>query len=516
MLLPLLDVTFVDATPAALVETLEREATDPRYILEVNGGGIALEDFDLDGDVDLLVVRGSTIARLAAGEPGMAPVLFLNDGSGDFEAAGDEWAIGGGTWGMGVAAGDLDRDGDPDLVLTEYGHDRVLLNQGGAGFVEAASIGPESWSSSAALFDGNGDGHLDLFVTGYLEFELETAVPRGEAESRWKGHKVLPGPEGMTPTADRLHLGRGDGTFGPNVLPEHPAAFSLGVMPLDVDGDGRQEVFVAADSMPNSLWRLGEEGWVDEAFRAGLAYDSHGREQACMGIARGDLDGNGSLDLMVTNFSGEANALYTARRPGRFRERSTQARVAGPSLLRLGWGTAAGDLDLDGDLDLFVANGHVYPEADQVGTDTSYAQTDQVFLRDGASYQALDLDREDPIVSRAAALADLDRDGDLDAVVLSVQGQVRVWRNETKTEGQGMVVRLPSGSGARVELRVGEEHQVREVTTCGGFQSAVPEEVHFGVGGPIDLLRVRWPSGREQVLKDVEPRPLLVLKEPQE
>jgi enediyne biosynthesis protein E4 len=527
------DAVFVDTTAEALPDIVTTcGGTDKRWILEVNGPGLALEDFDGDGHIDLLLVDGSTMDRVLADEPGLPPRLFLGDGRGGFSPGGEAWAIPGRRWGTGVAVGDLNGDGRPDLVIGEWGPDRVLLNQEGGGFKEVdAGLSGEGWSTSIALFDADGDGRLDLFITGYLECDPRRVPPAGKADARWKGRPVMLGPEGMTPIADRLYRGLGDGRFELLPLPEVPAAYGLGVVVLDLEGDGDRDLFVANDSMPNHLYvNDGAGGFSEQAFARGVAYDANGREQAGMGIARGDLDGDGRLDLFVTNFSGEANAYYrSSSRPGRFRERGAQAGLVGPSLQRLGWGTGAGDLDLDGDLDLFVLNGHVYPQADGAGTDTRYAQPDQVLLQ-GADGRFVEqrLDPGAPRCSRAGALADLDGDGDLDLVTTAVEGPVRVWRNTSAgPRGRGMVLRLKgrgpntAALGARVEasLRLDGRARtlVREVSTTGGFQAALPAAVHLGVAGAdhLDELVVRWPSGQVSRLRDVAVVPSLTLEEPE-
>ena len=511
---------------------------DKRWLLEVNGGGLVLGDFNGDGVCDLVLIRGSTVERVSAGKPGLAPELFLGVGDGRFEAAGGDWAMRAGHWGMGGTAGDVNADGWLDLIITEWGPDRVFLNRKGEGFAEleqGAGLAREGWSTSAALLDYDGDGLLDLVVVGYLEFDPKTAPAYGSAGCRWKGHPVLCGPEGFTATHDRLYRGLGDGRFEDvsveaGFRPDRPG-FGLGVMTADLDADGDTDIYVANDSTPNHLWEnLGQGKLREVGWKSGCALDANGREQAGMGIAVGDLNSDGKQDLWVTNFSGEANALYLARGSGRFRERANAARVFGPSLARLGWGTGAGDLDLDGDLDLWVLNGHVYPEADRAGTDTRYAQADQLFLAQGRKealrFEERLLSEAAPAVSRAGAQADLDGDGDLDLVALSVGGPVRVLLNRVQEEDprHWLAVELEARGGNRqalgAQLTLAWEGgtQCRELRTCGGFQAAVPARVHFGLGSSEHRLRlhIRWPSGQTQMLEDPGIDRLLRVREPEE
>ena len=513
-------------------------ASDKRWLLEVNGGGLVLGDFDGDEICDLVLIQGSTIERVSANQSGLPPQLLLGLGDGCFEPAGETWAMSAGRWGTGGTAGDLNADGWLDLIVTGWGPDRVFLNRNGAGFIEldsASGLQQEGWSTSAALLDYDGDGNLDLVVIGYLEFDLDTAPAYGSAGCQWKGHPVLCGPEGFTATHDRLYRGLGDGRFEDVSLkagfrPDRPA-FGLGVITVDFDADGDTDIYVANDSTPNHLWENLGQGLLREVgWKAGCALDANGREQAGMGIAAGDLNSDGRQDLWVTNFSGEANALYLARGAGRFRERANAARVFGPSLARLGWGTGAGDLDLDGDLDLWVLNGHVYPEADRAGTDTRYAQADQLFLAEGQGaalrFEEMPLSASAPAVSRAGAQADLDGDGDLDLVALSVEGPVRVLLNRARETSarHWLAVELEARGGNRQALgaEVSAEweggRRTSEVRTCAGFQAAVPARVHFGLGSSERLrrLRVRWPSGRIQVLEDLSVDRVLRLREPED
>lgn len=504
------------------------------YIIEVNGGGVALADFDGDQKIDLVVVDGSTLERVQKREPGLPPRLFLGNGDGTFKPAGESWRMSGGRFGMGVAVGDVDGDGWLDLIVTQWGPTRLFLNDKGRGWREAterAQLGSEpSWTSSAACLDYDRDGKLDLVLVGYLDFDPAKIGKPGSGGCRWKGHDVMCGPEGLTPLFDRLMRGNGDGTFGDATIssgfrPEKPA-FGLGVMTLDYDLDGDTDVYVANDSTPNHLWEnRGDGKFVEVGYARGVSHDANGKELASMGIACGDWNRDGRQDLFVTTFSGESKVLYASTKGGSFRERSSSAGIAGPSLPMLGWGTAFDDLDLDGDLDLFVLNGHVYPQADAPGTDTSYAQLDQLLRNDGkgrfASEPLCDLV---PRVSRAGALADIDDDGDLDLIALQVDGPVRVLRNEAPHDAAHhwlrVALRSSSGNrfglGARISADAGESRWDAEIRTAGGFQTAVPAEVHFGLGTCSELarLRVAWPSGREQVIEHVAVDRVLRLEEP--
>ncbi len=545
-----------ELVPTAVTTTCGSDAKE--YILEVNGCGLALGDFDGDGWVDLLVVDGSTIERIQAGEPGFPPRLYLNRGAdapGTFVLAGPAWELAGGRRGNGVATGDLNGDGHLDLVITEWGADRVILNVGGRGFREItpdAGLDGRRWGTSAALFDFDGDGVLDLVVANYLAFDLEDEIERRSSQpAKWNGHQVMRGPEGMTPVHDQIYRGNGDGTFEalfPRDVGFEPptatgAGFSLGVMPLDFDRDGDVDLYIANDSVANYLYenRFGEEASAAFAFvplvRSGVAFDGFGKEQAGMGIASADINGDGRPDLLVTNFSGESNALYVSRQNG-YNESATRYGITGPSLNKLGWGTGFGDFDLDGDLDAFVLNGHVYPQADEPGTNTSYAQQDDLYRfrvitdgggRERAVFEVEPLSDIQANVSRAGACADLDNDGDLDIVSLDMNGAVRVLINTTLEPGEEpgerhwLRVRLNGrGSntlaiGAVVELEWEGGRQTSEVQTAAGFQAAKPADVHVGLGAAtrVAKLVVHWPGGGRTELEDVAVDRVLVIEAPE-
>jgi hypothetical protein len=368
----------------------------------------------------------------------------------------------------------------------------------------------------------------------YLAFDPETIAPAGEG-CTWKGLPVMCGPEGLSPLHDQLWRGLGDGRFedvtvAAGFRPKE-AGFGLGVMILDYDLDGDSDVYVANDSTPNFLWRNGGDGTFKEiGSNAGAGLDNNGKEQAGMGIGCGDVDGDGRPDLLITNFSGESNAFYRSQARGGFRDMADRTGLGGPSVPMLGWGTALADLDLDGDLDAFVLNGHVYPQADHPGTDTSYAQADQLYRNAGDGKFLVEPLRDGPPrVSRAGALADLDDDGDLDLVAIELDGPVRVYRNTARSPGSSegahwLRVRLKgrgantAGLGARLRLESEGGAQSAEIRTSGGFQAAVPAEAHFGLGSASRARRlvVVWPGGAEQVLEDVAVDRVLTLEEPGE
>jgi hypothetical protein len=492
-------------------------------ILEVNGNGVALLDVDGDGDLDLALIDGSTRTTLLAGAL-VHHHLLRNDGVRDGVPRFTPWEQHGlvmAGWPTGVAVADVDGDGRPDLVVGGLGEDALFLNRTGADgearFEKLLLPGRSSardWTASLALADADGDGHLDLYLARYLDID-PADPPLGKVEDlpcRYAGQDVMCGPHGLPTQPDVFLRGR-DGppwfeqaaaTWG---VTDAAPAFGLGVVFADLDGDGRPDLYVANDSVDNFVLANRDGERFEHVGRAsGAASDMAGRPQAGMGVAVGDVDGDRDLDLAVTNFSDEANALYRNDGGLLFRETSTAAGTGHVSRPLLGWGVHLADFDGDGVLDLFVANGHVYPEADAPGTGTSYAQPllFQAGLG-GGRFAAPQTVLERSVVARGSAAGDLDGDGDLDLVVLQLDGPPLLLLNGTDDPGRQLLVTLedaPDPLGALLSLRVDGAWRSAVRLSSSGFQSASDQRLHIGGGasGGIGRALVRWPGGEEEIL----------------
>ncbi|MCH7798270.1 MAG: VCBS repeat-containing protein, partial [Planctomycetes bacterium] len=405
-------IRFLDVTGTSGIDlVLTCGGTPSREILEVNGGGVAMLDYDNDGDLDLFFANG---ASMQDPEHGPGSRMYANGGDGSFTDVTVELGIDLTRWAMGVAVGDYDNDGCDDLYVTCYGRNVLLRNlcRGNGRFVdvtEQAGVGDDRWSTSAAFADLDGDGDLDLYVVNYLAFTVEAPPDRGG--KTFKGVPVMAGPAGLTPQGDVLYENRGDGTFADvtaraGCTPRTPG-YGLGVVVLDVDLDGTQDIFVGNDSTGNFLFRRAGGGpFREDGILSGVASNYDGNTQATMGIAVGDVDGNGHPDLFTTNFSSDTNTLHLNLGGGLFDDRTSQFGLAAVSRPFLSWGTGFYDFDLDGDEDLFIASGHVYPEADTHELDSDYRQPPQLFERRGRRFH-LNLDAGEMFRSRYSGRAAL-------------------------------------------------------------------------------------------------------------
>ncbi len=485
---------------------------DADTILEVNGGGVALFDGDDDGDLDVLLVSPGAFPAPGA-VVGGTNRLYRNDGDWEFTDVTAGSGVDVAAYCNGVAVGDVDADGRRDIYLTCLGENVLLLNRGDLRFERApdaagAAGRADEWSTSAVFTDVDRDGDADLYVVNYLAFDPADPPRDGHdgRRCRWKGMPVMCGPQGLPVQGDRYF--RNDGgrftdataSAGFDVEP----GFGLGVLDGDFDGDGNADLYVSNDSTPNFLFLGRGAGAVEESgLFSGAALSSRGREQAGMGIAAGDLDGDLDEDLLVTNFSMEPNALYRNAGDGRFEDDADPSGLGGPSRTLLGWGAAFVDVDLDGDLDVVTANGHVYRQADAPGTDTSYAQPDRLWLNDGDDgFRLVDWPGDAPAVSRALAAGDLDDDGLPDLVVTRRSGPPIVWRGVGAGRATATLrVRLdgppgdPDALGAVVRWTDGSGERARRVRVSAGFQACGDPRPVFAWRGPGELA-VTLPDGR--------------------
>lgn len=520
------ELRFSEVAVASGIDFSSLSGSQPsREILEVNGGGVALFDFDLDGDLDIFFANGAT---LEAPEKGAGSRLYRNLGGGKFQDVTASSGIELTRWAMGVSAGDYDGDGDDDLYVTCFGANVLLRNdlEGGrrrfSDVTAEAGVGDRRWSSSSAFGDIDGDGDLDLYVTNYLEFEISNPPER----SVFKGAPIFGGPMGLVAPHDVLYENLGDGRFRDATdrrgCRPAKAGYGLGVRIVDFDRDGDQDILVGNDSLENFLFRNRGDGTFDEhGVASGLAANYDGRPQATMGLALADVDGNGQVDVFSTNFSSDTNTLHVNLGKLLFDDRTSQYGLAAVSRPFLSWGAGFYDFDLDGDEDLLIASGHIYPEADRYEIDSSYRQPLLLFERGESRFER----RIDagPIFAqslsgRSLAFGDIDDDGDVDALLVSLNEPVRLLRNETK--GSRLVVELagapgnPHGLGSRIELLRGENSQRRWIVS-GGYQASDAPLAYFGLaaaeGEPL-TLRVEWPDGLRTSYGEIPADRRLLLK----
>jgi len=481
-----------------------------RYIVETMGNGLLLFDFDNDGDVDAFFVDGGDLPGYEGDDPRSR--LYRNEGGGIFTDVSDLSGIQIKAYGQGGTAGDIDGDGDLDLYVTAQGANELWVNNGDGTFTDGtarAGVGDPLWASSAAFADVDRDGDLDLYVANYVGFTVETHRP-----CITLGHEVYchPGAYGGVP--DRFFRNRGDGTFEDALeavgLQTDDDRAGLGVVFGDLDDDGWPDLYVANDAEPNHLFHNRGDGTFEEtALLAGTAYSDRGRPEAGMGVDLGDADGDGRLDIMVTNFELETNALYRNLGSGLFVDSRYALNVAESSLLNLAFGVAFADLDHDGDLDLAIANGHILDNAQDLHGSSRYAQVNQVLENQGngrfeeVTTAGFELVR----VSRGLTTGDLDNDGDLDLAISNSNDIAEVYENLTgSSQGHWFQIDLQGatanrfGIGARLDLQTAVSKQIREQKTGSSFMSQNALTLHFGLGPAqeVQQVEIAWPGGKLQ------------------
>ncbi len=487
-----------------------------RYYPETDGSGVVLFDFDGDGDLDVFFVDSEALP----GYEGEAPrsLLYRNDGANRFVEVTERAALDVHGYGMGGSSADYDGDGDLDLYVTHFRENQLFRNDGDGTFTdvtEEAGVGDDRWSMSAAFADLDRDGDLDLYVTNYIVYSIEQPTL---CFNDMLGVGAFCHPELFEAQADRYFVNNGDGTFSDRTVESGfavAAGKGMGVVTTDLDNDGWLDLYVANDTTPNTLFRnRGDGRFEDSSLLSGTALGDTGLAEAGMGVAAADVDEDGFVDLYVTNFALETNALYRNLGDGLFVDGRTALGVAQPSLVLLGFGTVFSDFDLDGDLDLAVANGHILDNVElmEERKDLTYKQPNQILENvGGGRFRELSGGGLDVIAaSRGLAQGDLDGDGDVDLVITNSNDRAEVYENVSQ-RAAWLAVDLGGAPGSalaigsRIELLADGRRQSREVASVDSYLSQSSRTAIFGLTGTEGerVLRVRFADGSRRRFEDV-------------
>jgi len=531
--------TFVDVAQESGLDVVHvHGGWVPITILETNEGGVGFVDYDGDGDLDVYAVNGSfTRLQPHPGGPHEDPTnrLYRNDG-GRFTDVTQTAGVGNTGAGLGLAVGDYDNDGDPDLYVTNWGPNVMYNNNGDGTFTdvtEAAGVGDTRWGQGTSFGDYDNDGDLDLYVSNYVAFS-----PGGLLFCTYGPQKVHYGcsPWNYPPQENVLYRNNGDGTFSDvtrSAGVADPEGRGLGAVFGDVNDDGWVDLYVPNDASGNTLFLNRQDGTFENStMMSGVGFDETGKVQASMGCAFGDYDNDGFPDIFITNYSDETNTLYRNDGEGFFTVRTAPLGLAAPSLHALGWGTGFYDLDHDGYRDLFVANGHTYDVVEQMHPHLTFRQRNQVYRNlEGRTFQDVTeacgpgFDIVDS--SRGTAFGDYDNDGDIDILVANSGSGLNLLRNDGGNRGSWLMVRLegaagrsPGGTnrdgvGAKVVVTAGGRPLVETVSRGKSYLSVSDFRLHFGLGRAetVERLEVHWPSGTVDIVEDLPARQEVMIRE---
>ena len=511
----LAETQFADVAAAVGIHFQHRNgAQGQKHLPETMGAGVAYFDYDNDGRQDLYFVNTAGPAT-----------LYRNGQDGQFVDVSQVAGVGNSGYGMGVAAADYDNDGHVDLYITTYGPNLLYHNKGNGRFADvttAAGVGHPGFGTGAAFGDYDNDGDVDLYVANYLDCSSDNPCYRGQ------NIRVYCAPWSYPTQPDAFYRNEGEGHFvelGTSVGLVLQRARELGAVFTDYDNDGDVDLYVAGDRTPNLLYRNTGGHFSEEGLLAGAAYNGDGESEAGMGVAVGDYNRDGALDIFVTNFLLETNTLYHNEDDGYFRDATTALALARISLPSLAWGTVFFDYDNDGDLDLFAANGHMDDNVELFG-DSTYPQQNQLFRNDnGNSFTDVTHTAGPGLahrqVSRGVAVGDCDNDGDLDIAVVNINDRAALLRNEGGNQQHWLSIRTVGqhsnrdGIGARVQLTADDLVQVAEVHSGGSYLSQHDLRLFFGLGrrNQIDELKIRWPDGAVQRLSHLAADQFLTVRE---
>ncbi len=522
------DLRFTEISRQAGITFKHVFSPEKKYIAESMSGGVALFDYDNDGYLDIYFVNSLTI-DLAKSRQKTRSALYRNNGDGSFTDVTDKAEVGDIGFGMGVATGDYNNDGFEDFYVTCLGPDHLFKNNGNGAFTDVtlkAGVSDPRWSTGAAFVDYDNDGKLDLFVSNYVDFDLKHLPEFGVGRTcQFKGVPVQCGPRGLPGAGDSLYHNNGDGTFSDVSrkarVSDPNGYYGLGVICSDFDEDGLVDIFVANDSTPNFLYHNNGDGTFKEiAFISGTAVNESGSEQGSMGVTLADYDHDGKLDLFITNFDDEYNILYHNDGGNSFTDVSFKSKVAQVSLPYVGWGTKFFDYDNDGWADLFVANGHVYPQRGPYRQRVlvHHNNQDGTFSEVAKQMGSALLEER---VGRGVAFGDIDNDGDVDIVVNDLDGTPQLLRNDGGNTNNSVLIKTigvksnRSGIGARVKVVSGNLAQIDEVRSGESYLSQNDLRLHFGLEKrtKIDLVEVRWPNGVIDRVANLSVNKILTIKE---
>ncbi len=520
-------VIFEDIARQAALTTWKHVMGTPekQFIIETNGSGVGLLDYDNDGWLDIYLVNGSTYDAMSGKSTVPKAALFHNNHDGTFTNVAEKAGVTNDRWGTGVAIADFDNDGWPDIYVSNFGKNRLYHNNHDGTFTdvaEKAGVMLGNWSTGATWGDYDGDGRLDLFVPGYLHYDLANPPAPGTkavnfSQCQFRGVNVMCGPRGLKGEPDHLFHNNGDGTFTDVSekagVSDKNGYYGMSSVFIDLNNDGKPDLLVTNDSTPNYLYiNKGDGTFDDDSYASGYALNENGRETASMGVATGDYRNNGLIDIYNTVFSDDYNPLYRNDGDANFTDISYQIGIAEPTVPFLGWGTAFFDYDNDGWKDIIITNGHVYPAVDQMPWGTSWAQRPLLFHNTrGTKFELMPAAEGTALaktyVGRGLAVGDLFNDGKLDVVINAIDGVPALLRNVSPDKSHWIEFKLTGGPksprdaiGATVYLTANKIKQRGDVVSGGSYESTNDPRVHFGLGDAtvIDAVEVHWPSGARE------------------
>ena len=535
-------VVFQDVSrEAGLTHWQYRGGTPAKdLIAESLGSGVALLDYDNDGWLDIYLVNGTTYDAMSGKADPPHAALFHNNHDGTFTDVAMKAGVTNDRWGVGVAAADYDNDGWPDLYVTNLGKNRLYHNNHDGTFTdvaERAGVALAGWSTGPTFGDYDGDGRLDLFVPGYTVYDFKNPPAAGSNAvvsnyCQYRGASVFCGPRGLRGEHDHLFHNQGDGTFvdvsEKAGVSDKPGYYGLTSLFVDLNDDGKPDLLVANDSTPNYLYRnQGDGTFEDLSFESGYAVNHEGRETATMGIAVGDDRNNGRLDILSTDFSDDYKVLYHNDGDLNFTDVSYEAGIAKDTIPFLSWGAGFIDYDNDGWRDVFIGNGHVYPQVDRNDWGTSFAQRPLLLHNQGeGKFAVVPAVKGSGLAivapTRGVAFGDLFNDGRIDVVMNNVNAAPTLLRNVNPDHHHWLEVKLVGGPkgprdaiGAKAYLVTGSMRQRADVTSGGSFASSSDPRLHFGLGeaSKIDLLEIHWPSGAVEKLRPATVDAILTVEE---